>query len=86
MSITDGVSLKPHGWSGRFLINQVDEFTVKLPRKDKSKSIKSSDNYYFARVIVSFDSTTTFIRILGEDLKNPPYRINNQTNFEISYR
>ncbi len=84
MSLSDALTLKPYSWSGRFKIDQVDEFTVKL-KKEKNKG-RANDNYYYARVVINLDSTTVYIRILPEDLKNPPYRIDNLTSYEINYR
>ena len=84
MSLSDALTLKPYSWSGRFKIDQVDEFVVKL-RKEKNKG-RSNDNFYYARVVINLDGTTVYIRILPEDTKNPPYRIDNLTTYEISYR
>lgn len=79
-------TLKTPTWSGRFKIEQVDEFSVKL-YKEKTKTSKNyADDFYFAKVIISIDVTTTIIRILPEDPEQPPYKIFNNTKYDISFR
>jgi hypothetical protein len=79
-------TLKTPTWSGRFKIESVDEFSVKL-YKEKTKTSKNyADDFYFAKVIISIDVTTTIIRILPEDPEQPPYKIFNNTKYDISFR
>jgi hypothetical protein len=65
----------------------VNEFVVKLRKDDKENlGNKNYDQYYYARVIVTLDVTSVIIRILDEDRQNPPYRIENKTNFYITFQ
>ena len=61
---------------------------VKL-RKDEKENLNNNrkyEQYYYAKVVVTLDVASVIIRILDEDKFNPPYRIENKTNFLIKYR
>jgi len=87
MSLSDSLLQKPYAWSGRFKIDQVGDFTVKL-KQDKKESLRiwNNEDYYYARVVITLDGSIVVIRILPEDLNNPPYKIHNNTLYDISYR
>ena len=55
-------------------------------KEDKDKKNIDKLEYYYARVRISADGSTIFIRILSEDFENPPYRLENYTHLEIKYR
>ena len=57
-------------------------------KQDKKESLRGWGNYehYYARVVITLDGSIVVIRILPEDVQNPPYKIRNFTNFDINYR
>ena len=57
-------------------------------KQDKKESLRGwgVDDHYYARVVITLDGSIVVIRILPEDAQNPPYKIRNFTNFDITYR
>jgi len=87
MSLSDSLLQKPYAWSGRFKIDQVGDFTVKL-KQDKKESLRiwNNEDYYYARIVITLEESIVVMRILPEDLNNPPYKIQNNTLYDISFR
>mmetsp|Transcript_33854 Transcript_33854/g.30656 ORF Transcript_33854/g.30656 Transcript_33854/m.30656 type:complete len:148 (+) Transcript_33854:402-845(+) len=83
MSVLDPITSKAYAWSGRFRLDHVDEFIVKIKREKNSTSVIDA---YYIRVTITLDGTTVLIRLQKDDMKNPIYKIDNLTNHEINYR
>ncbi len=73
------------GWSGRFCINKVCEIAVKLPRSHPNDPLNNMESFVFQKIDISVQNNVVFVRILPEDIENPPYYIENKTKHEILF-
>lgn len=72
------------GWSKKFRIDKVNDFAVKLKRP--KVKVLDQDEYAYQRVSITLQDTVFCVRVLAEDVSNPPYCIENLTRYEIYYR
>mgnify|MGYP002621175964 CR=1 FL=1 len=63
----------------------MDDFTLRLQKNRVSQGLVDED-YYYVKVIINVDRSTIYIRILAADVREPPYRIENMTTYEINFR
>eukprot|EP01114_Cavostelium_apophysatum_P004048 TRINITY_DN1418_c0_g1_i1.p1 TRINITY_DN1418_c0_g1~~TRINITY_DN1418_c0_g1_i1.p1 ORF type:complete len:3212 (-),score=1062.70 TRINITY_DN1418_c0_g1_i1:26-9661(-) len=63
-------------WSSDFSVSDLGHLSVKM---------KKNQTFVHAKVDVSTEYITTFVRISDEDRAKAPYKIENNTNFDVSY-
>eukprot|EP00743_Colponemidia_sp_Colp-15_P008438 GILK01009172.1.p1 GENE.GILK01009172.1~~GILK01009172.1.p1 ORF type:complete len:1282 (+),score=242.95 GILK01009172.1:355-3846(+) len=66
-------------WSGGFRIDEMGDFAVKLNNRELN-------NVYLARIAVTLEDATVFVRLMEEARDYPPYRIENLTAHPLKFK
>jgi hypothetical protein len=78
MSISDII------WSGRFKIDTVGEFLVKLYNEKRKDELNNLIPYFLRVKIVNFKGSFV-VNLLPEDKANPQYLLRNDTQYDLTF-
>lgn len=79
----DRFEAKKQAWSSKFQIDKVQELALKLL---VGYTELKEPQFVFQRVSINTQDNLIVIRIMDEDQENPPFLIENQTQYDVYYK